>query len=106
MTNAAQEKIQEHIQKMIKDLDKTSLRKMQVSRLDGTSVYFIIIINTFYFFFFLTNKADMHRCAANCCDQMQLPIEEVHNCVSKCSNELNKAQSYISKELTNFQVNI
>lgn len=47
----------------------------------------------------------MHRCAANCCDQTDLSIDDVHSCVGRCSNELNKAQTYISNELTNFQVN-
>lgn len=45
----------------------------------------------------------MHRCAARCCDDRNVSLERVQQCVENCSKPLNKSQAYIQHELEGFQ---
>jgi hypothetical protein len=49
-------------------------------------------------------QADMHRCAAKCCDSNDMSIERVHQCVENCSFPLNGAQKYVQQEFEHLQV--
>lgn len=49
-------------------------------------------------------QADMHRCAAKCCENNNISIERVHQCVENCSVSLNNAQKYIQGEFEHLQV--
>lgn len=49
-------------------------------------------------------QADMHHCAAKCCENNNLSIERVHQCVENCSVSLNNAQKYIQGEFEHLQV--
>lgn len=45
----------------------------------------------------------MHRCAAKCCDNRELPLDNVQKCVENCSSSINYAQSYVHRELEQLQ---
>ncbi|XP_029157008.1 protein FAM136A-like [Nylanderia fulva] len=62
--------------KIVEEIDKTYLRKMQ---------------------------RDMHKCAAQCCENETYSIQKVHNCVENCSSSLNKAQQYVQGEFERVQ---
>lgn len=53
-----------------------------------------------YIYFF---KADMHRCAAKCCENREVSVERVQKCVENCSVKINWAQSYVQRELEQLQ---
>ncbi|RWS12110.1 protein FAM136A-like protein [Dinothrombium tinctorium] len=74
--NAAQSRVQDGIQKLVEDLDKDCLRKMQ---------------------------AQMHRCAAECCEKPSLSINDAQTCITRCSEPLSKAQNYVQYELNRYQ---
>uniref|UniRef100_U5EWL8 Hipothetical protein n=1 Tax=Corethrella appendiculata TaxID=1370023 RepID=U5EWL8_9DIPT len=76
MIEQQKQRIEQEITKMIEEVDKTLLRKMQ---------------------------ADMHYCAAKCCDNEQASLESVHRCIDRCSQPVNQAQEYVQKELEQFQ---
>ncbi|XP_060536196.1 protein FAM136A-like [Cylas formicarius] len=76
MVEQQRQRIEQEMTKMINELDLQYLRKMQ---------------------------ADMHRCAAKCCEDNQASLERVQKCVEKCSVSLNWAQSYVQKELEGLQ---
>ena len=46
----------------------------------------------------------MHRCAAKCCENDDLSVDRVHQCVENCSVHLSSAQNYVHKEFEHFQV--
>jgi len=69
-------RVEDHMTKMVEEIDKTYLRKMQ---------------------------RDMHRCAAQCCENETYSIQKVHNCVDDCSSSLNKAQQYVQGEFERVQ---
>lgn len=48
----------------------------------------------------------MYRCGAKCCDQQNLSMDEVHRCIDRCSEPVNRAQALIQNEIQMFQVNI
>lgn len=48
-------------------------------------------------------QADMHRCAAACCENKNLSLEGVQKCVDNCSVTLNWAQSYVQREFEQCQ---
>lgn len=48
-------------------------------------------------------QADMHFCAAKCCEDQTSSIDTVQGCVERCSVPLNKAQRYVHTELEGFQ---
>ncbi|XP_023017498.1 protein FAM136A [Leptinotarsa decemlineata] len=76
MVERQRQRIEQEMTKMINDLDMEYLRKMQ---------------------------ADMHRCAAACCDNKEVSLERVQRCVENCSSKINWAQSYVQTELENLQ---
>lgn len=45
----------------------------------------------------------MHYCAAKCCENNDLSMDSVQNCVERCSQPLTRAQSYVQNQLQNFQ---
>lgn len=73
---AAQRKYQDAVRSLVDDLDRTLLRKKQ---------------------------ADMHRCAASCCDDTTSSMEYVQSCVQRCSQDVSAASNYVQNELSNFQ---
>ncbi|CAG9860330.1 unnamed protein product [Phyllotreta striolata] len=76
MVEQQRQRIEQEMTKMINDLDLQYLRKMQ---------------------------ADMHRCAAACCDNKEVSLERVQKCVENCSARINMAQSYVQTELEQLQ---
>ncbi|XP_041369187.1 protein FAM136A-like isoform X1 [Gigantopelta aegis] len=71
-----QARVQKAVSSMVNSLDKECLRKMQ---------------------------ADMYRCSTKCCENQSSSLEEVQNCIDRCSTNVNKAQTYIQNELQNYQ---
>eukprot|EP00095_Tigriopus_kingsejongensis_P001312 snap_masked-scaffold1226_size54525-processed-gene-0.6 protein:Tk01312 transcript:snap_masked-scaffold1226_size54525-processed-gene-0.6-mRNA-1 annotation:"FAM136A" len=45
----------------------------------------------------------MHECAAQCCGQTQIAMDEVHGCVEKCQGDTLRAQRFVQDELARFQ---
>ncbi|KAI4468234.1 hypothetical protein MML48_2g00004013 [Holotrichia oblita] len=76
MVEQQRQRVEQEMTKMVNELDKEYLRRMQ---------------------------ADMHRCAAKCCDNTSVSLESVQRCVENCGNPLTKAQGYVQKELENLQ---
>lgn len=76
MAEAAQARVQEAVNNLVDELDKSKLRKLQ---------------------------GDMHRCAAACCDRGDSTLEQVHRCIEDCSSRVSSAQNVIQSELNNFQ---
>jgi len=76
MVEEQRQRIEQEMTKMINELDLKYLRKMQ---------------------------ADMHRCAASCCDNRDNSLERVQKCVENCSVSLNWAQNYVQRELESLQ---
>ncbi|XP_050296545.1 protein FAM136A [Anthonomus grandis grandis] len=76
MVEQQRQRIEQEMTKMINELDLQYLRKMQ---------------------------ADMHRCAATCCDNQDTSLERVQKCVESCSTSLTWAQNYVQKELEGLQ---
>ncbi|XP_055708721.1 protein FAM136A [Phlebotomus papatasi] len=69
-------RVEQEITKLVDDVDRSYLRKMQ---------------------------AEMHLCAAKCCENTTGSIDVVQGCVQKCSVPVTKAERYIHKELNEFQ---
>ncbi|KYN03367.1 PREDICTED: protein FAM136A-like [Cyphomyrmex costatus] len=69
-------RVEDHMTKMVEEIDKMYLRKMQ---------------------------SDMHKCAAQCCENESYSIQKVHTCVENCSSSLNKAQQYVQGEFERVQ---
>ncbi|KAL1501881.1 hypothetical protein ABEB36_007122 [Hypothenemus hampei] len=76
MVEQQRQRIEQEMTKMINELDLQFLRKMQ---------------------------ADMHRCAAVCCDNNKDSLERVQKCVENCSASLTWAQTYVQRELEGLQ---
>ncbi|XP_043484662.1 protein FAM136A [Leptopilina heterotoma] len=76
MVERQQKRVEEEITKLVEDIDKNFLRKMQ---------------------------ADMHRCAATCYDNESYSVHRAANCVENCTSSLNKAQHFISSEIERVQ---
>ncbi|XP_078034976.1 protein FAM136A [Augochlora pura] len=76
MVEEQRRRVEEHMSKMVEQIDKSYIRKMQ---------------------------GDMHRCAATCCDNETYSMQKVHHCVENCSTSLNKAQHYIQGEFERVQ---
>ncbi|XP_067004434.1 protein FAM136A [Anabrus simplex] len=69
-------RVEDAMTKMMNEVDKAYLRKMQ---------------------------ADMHRCAAKCCDNSDMSLERVHQCVENCSYSLNNAHKFVQGEFEHLQ---
>ncbi|XP_076241815.1 protein FAM136A [Calliopsis andreniformis] len=76
MVEEQRRRVEDNMNKIVEEIDKAYLRKMQ---------------------------GDMHRCAATCCDNNSYSIQTVHKCIQNCSNSLNKAQEYVQGEFTRVQ---
>ncbi|CAB3362919.1 Hypothetical predicted protein [Cloeon dipterum] len=76
MVDRQRARVEDAMKKFIDDLDRSQLRKMQ---------------------------ADMHKCAARCCEDTSSPLERVHGCVEDCSIPLSYAQKYVQTEIGGFQ---
>ncbi|XP_066255441.1 protein FAM136A-like [Euwallacea similis] len=72
MVEEQRQRIEQEMTRMINELDLQYLRKMQ---------------------------ADMHTCAATCCNNRDSSLEKVQKCVENCSGSLNWAQNYVQREL-------
>ncbi|XP_017776548.1 PREDICTED: protein FAM136A-like [Nicrophorus vespilloides] len=76
MVEQQRQRVEQEMTKLVDELDKQYLRQMQ---------------------------ADMHRCAAKCCDDKSVSLERVQQCVEHCSGPLNKSQGYVQSELEGLQ---
>ncbi|XP_028155647.1 protein FAM136A [Diabrotica virgifera virgifera] len=76
MVEQQRQRIEQEMTKLINELDLQYLRKMQ---------------------------ADMHRCAATCCDNRDGSLEQVQKCVERCSTKIHWAQSYVQTEMDHLQ---
>lgn len=46
----------------------------------------------------------MFRCSANCCEDTQASMQQVHQCIERCHAPLAQAQALVTSELERFQV--
>ena len=46
----------------------------------------------------------MFRCSANCCEDSQASMQQVHQCIERCHAPLAQAQALVTTELEKFQV--
>ncbi|GLV39751.1 uncharacterized protein CBL_08183 [Carabus blaptoides fortunei] len=76
MVEEQRQRVEQEMTKMIDELDRSYLRKMQVK---------------------------MHQCAAACCEDQNGSIERVQQCVQRCSAPLNNAQDYVQQEIEHTQ---
>ncbi|XP_015597668.1 protein FAM136A-like [Cephus cinctus] len=76
MVEQQRKRIEDTMTKMVEEIDRTYLRKMQ---------------------------GEMHLCAAKCCSNGTQSVQSVHSCVEQCSTTLNKAQQYVQGELERVQ---
>lgn len=76
MVEEQRQRIEQEMTKMVNELDLQYLRKMQ---------------------------ADMHRCAAKCCDNTQLSLEGVQKCVDNCSTKFTWTQNYVQNNFQQLQ---
>lgn len=76
MVETQRKRVEDHMTKMVEEIDKAYLRKMQ---------------------------GEMHRCAATCCDNESYSIMKVQNCVENCSSPMNRAQQYVQGEFERVQ---
>lgn len=76
MVERQRQRIEQEMTKMVDQIDKEYLRKMQ---------------------------ANMHRCAAKCCDNTDISLERIQQCVESCSTPLNQSQNYVQKEIEHLQ---
>ncbi|CAH1782856.1 unnamed protein product, partial [Owenia fusiformis] len=71
-----QARVQSAITEAVNTLDKEHLRKMQ---------------------------ADMYKCSAACCEKPYYSMDQVQNCVEKCSGPINQGQRFMQTEMQNYQ---
>ncbi|XP_076680970.1 protein FAM136A [Andrena cerasifolii] len=76
MVEEQRRRVEENMTKMVEEIDKSYLRKMQ---------------------------GEMHRCSATCCDNESYSIQKVHHCIENCNGSLNKAQQYVQGEFERVQ---
>lgn len=69
-------RVQKAVTTMISTLDKDSLRLMQ---------------------------AEMYRCSTKCCEDKNGTLDDVQNCIDRCTARVNKAQNYVQGEIQMFQ---
>jgi len=74
--DGAQVRLQNAVTKMVDDIDAQYLRKLQY---------------------------DMYNCSAKCCGDKKMTMDEVQQCVEKCSTPVNEAQAYLQQEMNSFQ---
>lgn len=101
------QRVEQEMTKMVDELDKSFLRKMQVQfevmpylkDPCWNNIFKSFITWDIWFY----SKGDMHRCAARCCDDQTSGIDSVQGCVERCSNPVNRAQQFVHTELEGFQ---
>ena len=49
-------------------------------------------------------KAEMFRCSAKCCDDLNMSISENQVCTEECASKILKIQQLVQDEFVNFQV--
>lgn len=76
MAEQAQSRVQNAIKDFINTVDRQHLRK---------------------------HERQMHLCAADCCNDKDMTVEDVHRCVEKCQAPTQRAQQYVQGELERFQ---
>ncbi|KAK9505603.1 hypothetical protein O3M35_009615 [Rhynocoris fuscipes] len=76
MVDQQSRKIEDAMKKIVNEIDTDYLRKMQ---------------------------ANMHRCAARCCDNSTDSMEQVHRCVQNCSASLTEAENFVKQEFNTVQ---
>ncbi|XP_034950349.1 protein FAM136A-like [Chelonus insularis] len=76
MVEQQRRRVEDNMTRIVEEIDKSYLRKMQ---------------------------ADMHRCAANCCENQSLSLQRVQQCIETCSISLNNAQQYVQSEFERSQ---
>ncbi|KAL1461019.1 hypothetical protein WDU94_012952 [Cyamophila willieti] len=79
MGEAANQKINDAVMKIMVDIDKQFLRKMQ---------------------------ADMHRCSVKCCENKDATMEGVQQCLEVCSSPFMRAQKYLQMEFEQYQTRL
>lgn len=96
MIQQQRQKIEAAVTEMIDDMDKTHLRKMQVSgvRFRGYPETDLLITKF---------QNEMHLCAAKCCQDGTSSVDSVQRCVDRCSAPMTRAQNYVQHELGEFQ---
>jgi len=48
-------------------------------------------------------QGDMYRCNATCCDDVNMPMQQVQRCIEHCNTPLTSSQKYVEGEISNFQ---
>ncbi|KAK0175600.1 hypothetical protein PV327_009340 [Microctonus hyperodae] len=76
MVEQQRRRVEDQMTAIVEEIDKSYLRKIQ---------------------------ADMHRCAAACCDNKDSSVQKVQSCVENCSGTLNRAQQYVHDEFERVQ---
>ncbi|KAL8562745.1 hypothetical protein ACOMHN_022620 [Nucella lapillus] len=72
----AQTRVREAVSTMVSCLDKDCLRNMQ---------------------------AEMYRCSTKCCEEKSGTLEDVQDCIERCTSKVTKAQNYVQNEIQMFQ---
>lgn len=98
MINAQRQRVEQEMTSLVDNLDRSYLRKMQVSSLNWLFRvdWKCLSINHISSYAF---QAQMHNCAAKCCNDEGASMESVQRCVENCSQPVNKAQRYVQTEL-------
>lgn len=76
MVEEQRNRIQSHLTRLLDDLDRSYLRKMQI---------------------------DTHKCAITCCQNDSYGLEDVQNCMRNCEHNLQEVNVYIQNELQRFE---
>ncbi|XP_073992035.1 protein FAM136A-like [Rhodnius prolixus] len=76
MVEQQSRRVEDAMKKIVNEIDTEYLRKMQ---------------------------ANMHRCAARCCDNNTDSMEQVHQCVQNCSSGLTEAEHFVKQEFSTVQ---
>ena len=76
MAEVQQLRVQEAVDAMVKSVERENIRKMQ---------------------------GLMFRCSANCCEDTQASMQQVHQCMERCHAPLTQAQALVTSELERFQ---
>ncbi|XP_067930780.1 protein FAM136A-like [Watersipora subatra] len=69
-------RVQVAINKLVDDVDKSCLRKMQI---------------------------EMFQCSAQCCQNYDLSVHQVQECVQRCQAPSERADQYLQSEMQGFQ---
>ncbi|XP_059111674.1 protein FAM136A-like [Peromyscus eremicus] len=76
MAEVQQLRVQETVDAMVKSVERENIRKMQ---------------------------GLLFRCSANCCEDNQASMQQVHQCIEHCHAPLAQAQALVTSELERFQ---